>query len=68
MRQRNYSQTFFLKIKIDHISGSTVGNVAQFACIVCLSGGLPKYIKTKLQTTCIYVIESFFKKQKEVLD
>ena len=28
--------------------------------------GLSKYIETKLQTTCFYLILSFFKKQKEV--
>ena len=29
------------------------------------SGGLSKFIETKLQTTCFYLILSFFKKQKE---
>ena len=28
--------------------------------------GLSKYIETKLQTTCFYLIQSFFKKQEEV--
>ena len=30
------------------------------------SWGLSKYIKTKLQTTCFYLMWSFNKKQKEV--
>ena len=32
--------------------------------IVCPSGGLPKYIKIKMLTTCFYLKLSFFKKQK----
>ena len=35
-----------------------------FFCM--LSCGLSKYTETKLQTTCFYHIQSFFKKQKEV--
>ena len=30
------------------------------------SWGLSKYIETKLQTTCFYLMKSFSKKQKEV--
>ena len=34
-------------------------------CFYCMpSWGLLKYIKTKLQTTCIYIIWSFFKKRE----
>ena len=32
---------------------------------VCPSGGLPKQTEIKLQTTCLYFIQSFFKRQKE---
>ena len=36
-------------------------------CFCCMPNwGLSKYIKTNLQTTCLYHILSFFKKQKEV--
>ena len=36
-------------------------------CFYCLScWRLSKYIKTKLQITCFYLIQSFFKKQKVV--
>ena len=37
-----------------------------FYCMTSL--GLLKYTKDKLQTTCFYLIKSFFKKQKEVLN
>ena len=39
-------QVLLLKIIIEHISGSTAGNVFRFFVIICLSPGLPKYIKT----------------------
>ena len=41
----------FIKNQIEHISGSTARNVIQFPFILCLSEGLPKYIKTKVLTT-----------------
>ena len=57
-------RSFSEKNKIEHISGSTV-----WSFIVCFyrmpSWELKKYIKTELQITCIYLIQSFFKKQKE---
>ena len=56
----------FLKIKIEHTSGSTVWNVVQFVFIACPSRGLPKYVKTKLLTTCFYLKNFFKKKQKDV--
>ena len=34
--------------------------------IVCPNRRLSKYIKTKMLTTCVYLIQSFLKKQKEV--
>ena len=34
---------------------STVRNVIKFLFIVCPSGGLPIYIKTKVQKTCFYL-------------
>ena len=43
---------FYKKIKIEHISWSTVWNIIKFVFIVCLRRGLPKYIKTKVPTTC----------------
>ena len=33
-------------------------------CFYCMtSGGLSDYIKTKLQTSCFYLVQSYFKKQ-----
>ena len=38
-------------------------------CFYCMpSWGLLKYIKTKLQTTCLYLILGFFKKTKSGLE
>ena len=51
---------FYKKIKIEHISGSTVWNVIQFVFIVCPSWGLPKYNKTKVLTTCFDLMSSLF--------
>ena len=62
-----HSQILLQKIKIDYISGSTVWNVIRFVLIVYLSRGLPKYIETKVLTTCFYIIKSFFKKIKREL-
>ena len=39
------------KIKIEHISGSTVRSFIQFVFIVCPSRELPKHIETKVLTT-----------------
>ena len=60
---RNWSWTVFYKIKIEHNSGSTVGNFIQFVVIVSPSRGLPKYIETKMLTTCSY---KAFSKNKKV--
>ena len=51
----------FIKIEITHTSGSTVRNVMQLVFIVYPSGGLPKYINTKVLTTCFdfKVLSSF---------
>ena len=38
----------------------------QFVFIVFQAEGYREYTETKLQTTCLYLILSFFKKQKEV--
>ena len=46
----------FIKIIIEHISGSTVLNVIKIVFIACPSRGLPKYIKTEVLTTCFYLI------------
>ena len=43
---------FIKKIKIKHISEYTVSNVTMFTFIVCPYRVLPKYIKTKVLTTC----------------
>ena len=51
----------FLKIEIEHISESIVQSFIYFAFIVCPIW-LSKYIGTKLQTTCFYLILSFFVK------
>ena len=39
-----------------NISGSTVWNVIKFVFIVCTICGLPKHTKTKVLTTCFYLI------------
>ena len=44
----------FIKITIEHVSGSTVCN--QFISTVCKGWGLPKYIKTKVLIICFYLI------------
>ena len=59
---------FYKKSKIEHISGSTAWNVVQFVFIVCPSGCVPKYTKTKAVITCFDFIKSFFQKTKRVLD
>ena len=56
---------FYKKSKIEHISGSTAWNVVQFVFIVCPSGCVPEYTKTKAVITCFDFIKSFFQKQKE---
>ena len=45
----------FLKIKIEHVSESTVWNVPKFVFIVGLSRVLPKYIKFKMLNICFYL-------------
>ena len=37
----------------------------QFDLIICSSQGLPKYIKTKVETICFYLILTFLEKQKK---
>ena len=63
---KNYCQTLFLKIKTKHIFELTVWTYRQFAFILCPSWGLPKYIETKVLTTCFTSYKAVFKKQKEV--
>ena len=54
MWRRKGSQTFFEKLKL--LKLYTV-------CFYCMPRwGLSKFIKTKLQTTCFYLILSFFRK------
>ena len=52
---RNYSQTFFLKIEIEHF----------YAKYYMPSWKLSTYFKTKLQITCFYLKDFFFKKKKK---
>ena len=54
-------QTLFWTIIIGNIFGS---NFIQFAYIACASQLLPKYIKTKVQIVCFYLLQSWFKKKK----
>ena len=50
----------YQKMKIEPISESI-----HTVCVYCiLSGGLLKYIETKLETTCFFVIFNFLKQQK----
>ena len=58
---RNYSQTLlksWANLWINSLKFSTVN-------IYCIPRwGLPKFIKTQLQTFCFYLIQSFFEKTK----
>ena len=56
---------FSKKSELD-ISLDQQPNFIQFAFIICQVKRLPKYIETKLQTTCFYLKENLFKKQKQV--
>ena len=56
----------FIKIKIEHISGSTVWNVMKIVCIVSASRDLPKFSKTMVLTICFYPRQSFFIKQNQI--
>ena len=49
----------FVKIKTEHICRSTVSNVKKFDFILCPSEGLPKCLKTRMLTTCFYLIKTF---------
>ena len=44
------------KVKIDHISGSTVWNYIRFVFIVGPTRDLPKDVKTKVLSTCFDLI------------
>ena len=57
---RPFSKKLKLNISLDQLSKVS----CLFFCMA--SGGLSNYIKTKLYTTCFYLPQSFFKKQKEV--
>ena len=53
---REASPTSFYKKKIEHISESTDWNVIKFTFTLSASRGLPKHVKTKVLTTCFYLI------------
>ena len=61
---KSYTECGSGKIKIDCISGSIFESFIQFVFIVCQLDD-SKYVETKLQTACFYVISSFLK-NKEV--
>ena len=46
--------TLFKKIKIEHMSGSTVWSFIQFVFIACSTQELPKPIQTKALITGFY--------------
>ena len=50
------TEIIFLKIKIEHISGSTVESFIQFVFNGCQSRGISKFIETKVEPTCFYLI------------
>ena len=56
------SQPFSKKIKIEPLDQQS--RVLYSFFIVCPIGGLSKYFKTKVKTTCCSLIQSFFKKSK----
>ena len=61
---RNYYQILFQKIKIGCISRSVVLSFVQFAFILYQDEDYPKYIETKMQTTCFYFIQGFLENKK----
>ena len=56
------------KNKVEHISRSTVRNDKKFDFTISPIRGLPKHFKAKVLTTCLYLIQSLFKKQKRGLE
>ena len=58
---RNYSQTLFWRIKIEHTSESIVLKFYKF----CFYWGLSKYSETKLLTTCFFTLSKAFLKSKK---
>ena len=56
-----FSKNSILSISVEHILKCYT------VCFCCMSSwGLSKYIETKLQMTCFYLIKNFFSKQKVV--
>ena len=66
----NSSRLFLKKRKKNgHISASAVWNFIQFAFVVYSSWGLPKYIESKVLTTCFYLLHTnFFQNIKRCLE
>ena len=62
------SPRLLLKIKIGHISRSTVWNVVRYTFIVCASQRLLKHIRTKVLPSSFKFLKSFFKKEKKGLE
>ena len=61
----NLSQALFWKIKIRHISGSTVWNLLQFFLTIFSSRGLPNILKIRcVQRSWFYFEWSFWKNKK----
>ena len=59
-------RAIFKKIKIEHICELTVSSFIDFVFFVCPSRRPPKHIETKFLTTCLYLTQSFLKKQQKV--
>ena len=70
LKEYNMSNIFIEKSysKYDGVTKKTnkIEHISEFVFIVCPSRGLSKYIETKVLTICFYLVETFFKKQKEV--
>ena len=62
--KRNYSQTFFLKIKIEHISGSVVSSFIQLVFIVCQVEGYQNILKLGCRSLAFISKKAFSKNKK----
>ena len=63
---RNYSQTLFKKIKIEHISGSIFWSFIYFVFIVCQVEGYRNWLKLSRRPLAFISNKVFLKKEKEV--
>ena len=64
---KTIARLFYKKSKLDVSLDQYSNSFNVLVCLYCIpSCGLSKYIEAKLQTKFFYLVENFFKKQKEV--